>query len=520
MSHAAFIAGLLVSAISAHPTAGPTSQLHQRDTKPAANITSFVDVPRSSELKWVPCYDVYQCANLEVPLDYENPSLGSTVVPWIRQVAANGTGTDLLFNPGGPGGSGVQFILKGGGKQIMDLTGSKYNVVSFDPRGVNASDIHLTCFPDDPKSREAMPVDPNSNNKELYAQATAVNKYCSAVNQNTTLRFAGTVAVVQDIMHFTTLQAALKGEEKPENSRVWFLGTSYGTVIGQTLAALYPDRIGRIINAANVDSEDHYNGLIKNSVSNADKSLRYFFQLCSEAGEKKCAFASNSSTAQDLETRFDDLLAHLENEPAQYIIPALGAAGIITRKAVLNSLHDWLYVPTSRFPLMARGLAGLYKGNATAWLEAVVEATEPNVDGPFNYTSAAQLSALRFVTNVDAADRYEIQNVSDYLSAVEKYRSTSKWFGEKYATSNALINTGSSVVPPKSQLFAGKSYSYSSRSIHKLISLLPRLQKDKDKEPNPLPQHQRRPDHAARERTEDGGILRRQRRASAELGWA
>ncbi|KAH7412267.1 TAP-like protein-domain-containing protein [Phaeosphaeria sp. MPI-PUGE-AT-0046c] len=455
MLNTASLAGLLASAVSAHPAAGSPSKLHQRDTNSTANITSFLDVPRSSELKWVPCYEGYQCANLEVPLDYENPALGSTVVPWIRHVAVNGTGTDLLFNPGGPGGSGIEFILKGRGNQIMELTGSKYNIVSFDPRGVNASDIHLTCFPEDPKSREPISVDPNLNQKELYAQVNAVNKYCSAVNRNTTARFAGTVAVVQDIMHFTGLQAALNGDKKPEESLVWFFGASYGTVIGQTLAALYPSRIGRVINAANVNSEDHYAGLIKHAVSDADKSMRYFFQLCSDAGEKKCAFAANSSNAKDLETRFDDLLKRLEDEPAQYFNPALGAPGIITRRAVLSIIHDSLYTPTARFPLMARGLAGLHKGNATAWLEVLLEAKVENEVGPFNYTSAAQQAVLQFVTGVDAAGRYEIHNVSDYLSVVEQYKSSSKWFGENYATSNALINAGASIVPPKSQLFAG-----------------------------------------------------------------
>lgn len=456
MVQAALLAILLASATSAHPTTELSSRLHRKDTQPTANITSFKDVPRSCELKWVPCYDVYQCANLVVPLDYENPALGRTVVPWIRQVANNGTGTDLLFNPGGPGGSGIQSILLGVGNELMELTGSKYNIVSFDPRGVNASDIDLSCSPNDQNTPAAIFGDLNANKTELYAQAIELKTYCATENRNTTARFVGTVAVVQDIMHFTELQAALKGEEKPKESLVWYLGASYGTVIGQTLAALYPDRIGRVINAANVDSEEHYNGLTRGSVSDTDKSMREFFQLCSEAGEKNCLFARNSTTAQDLETRFDDLLSRIDREPAEVADPASGDAQKITRSSVLERVHRWLYSPTTMFPLMAHALAGLENGNTTAWQEVVMLTTQ-NDSGPFNYTTKAQLDMLIFVTSVDAAGRYPIHNVSEYLDVVEYYKSTSKWFGEKYATSNALIDAGPSVLPPKSQLFAGES---------------------------------------------------------------
>jgi hypothetical protein len=47
----------------------------------------------------------------------------------VKQEVKNGTGIDLLFNPGGPGGSGIQYVLAGGGDNIIKSTGGKYNVV-------------------------------------------------------------------------------------------------------------------------------------------------------------------------------------------------------------------------------------------------------------------------------------------------------------------------------------------------------------------------------------------------------
>lgn len=460
----ATVTGLLVSAVIAHPTSDPALHLRQRYT-PAGNISSFEDVPSSSELKWVPCYNEFQCANLEVPLDYENPSLGTTVVAWIRQKAANSTGIDVLFNPGGPGGSGINFILSGGGQQMIKATGAKYDIVSFDPRGVNASsvDIELTCFPGNPEARDNFVPETSTTSEESWADANAIGKWCTAANKNTTAHYGGTVAVVQDMIHFTKLQASLSGKNADE-ALIWYYGTSYGTVIGQTLAAMYPERVGRLLNVANVDGDSHYtHGYTPNAVEDADKGMTYFFNLCAEAGPKKCAFAANASSASDVEKKFDSLLAKLEIEPVQAIDPEFGSPRIITQYRVLSQIHSWLYAPGSTFWYMAKGLEGLVNNNASAWYEATESGeTDP---GPFDYTPAAEQEVLSFVTAIDAAGHYDIANVTQYLDVVKQYARTSKYFGEGYAGQNTLINAGMGILPPKSQTFTGTFLLYTPSSF-------------------------------------------------------
>lgn len=445
------VAGLL-AAVAALPAGDST--LSFRSTGTAGGVSSFKDVPSSPELKWTPCYERFKCANLEVPLDYENKELGSTVVAWIRLDAANGTGTDVLFNPGGPGGSGIEFMLSSGADDFVEATGGKYNIVSFDPRGVNASAIDLTCFPGDPEGAAQFDIGQYSTEQEKYAAAVAYNKWCTATTNGTRARYAGTVAVVQDMVHFTELQAAQRGE-KPEEALICYYGVSYGTVVGQTLAALFPDRIGRIMVDANVNGEEHYNGATDTAVEDADDTVRYFFKLCHEAGNKKCPFASDAKSPQDLETRFNSLLESLEKEPLQSISPVFGGPVIITKDNVLYQIFGWLYSPASKFPYMAAALDALYKGNATAVLEIVVAAAEENTPGPFNYTSIAAQEVLQLVTNIDAAGRYPYKNVDDYMKAVDKIEKTDAWFGEGYSATNMLINAGAAIMPPKSQLFPG-----------------------------------------------------------------
>ncbi|KAF2832392.1 alpha/beta-hydrolase [Ophiobolus disseminans] len=447
------VAGLLASA-AALPTSEST--LQERNIGPAGRISSFKDIPSSPELHWTPCYKRFHCANLEVPLDYENPKLGSTVVAWIRLESENGTGTDIIFNPGGPGGSGVDYMLSGG-DDLIKMTGGKYDIVSFDPRGVNASGIDLTCFPGSPEARDQYAANSGRypTEQEKYAEAVAHGRWCSAVNNKTEVRYGGTVAVVQDMLHFTELQAAQDGSKKPKESLIWYYGVSYGTVIGQTLAALYPDRVGRVIVDANVNGEDHYAGVTDTAVEDADDGIQYFFKVCHEAGETKCPFAGKSSSPKDLEKRFNTILEKLKKEPLQSITPALGGPTIITKDMVLHQIFSWLYNPAAYFPYMAASLLALEKGNATMVLTILAELNRADDPGPFNYTSTAAGEVLDLVTAIDSAGRYPIKNVDEYTKAVDEIEKTSVWFGEGYATLNPLINAGMTIMPPKSQLFPG-----------------------------------------------------------------
>jgi pimeloyl-ACP methyl ester carboxylesterase len=486
--------GLLASAATALPTSEIPSHLRQRQYGANETVSNFMDIPSSAKLEWTPCYERFQCANLEVPLDYEDPSVGTTVVAWIRQEAANTTEQDLLYNPGGPGGSGIQSILRGRGDSIMEVTGGKYNVVSFDPRGVNASGIDLTCFPDE-EAREDYAPAKYSTDADVFASAVVQNKFCVAFNANTTARYASTMAVVQDMMHFTDLQAELNGLDT-EEALIYYYGVSYGTVIGHTLASTYPDRIGRVIVDSNVNSEEYYNGIDEQAISDTDDGLRYFFSLCAEAGEEKCAFAGNSSSGQDVEDRFNTMLERIDKDPIQYMDLESGLAGIITSTDVLSQIFTWLYSPTGYFDLMARALAAAENRNVAA-LFAAINTPSSDDSGPFNYTSMAEGLAQQFVTALDAAGRSPMKTLDDYLKTVATLEKASPWFGKGYAALNPLMIPGFDLIPPQSQIFPGKSpNTQHQRTLY--LANNTRLQPNQDQEPNSLCQHKCRSHHSAR----------------------
>jgi hypothetical protein len=98
----------------------------------------------------------------------------------------------------------------------MDYTSSTYYIVSFDRRGVENSGITLTCPLDETSYWSSLMIlSQSSELDEQYVDTTSLLQRCTEENEDTAATYAGTSAVVQDMMHFTTLQAALHGYDKP-----------------------------------------------------------------------------------------------------------------------------------------------------------------------------------------------------------------------------------------------------------------------------------------------------------------
>src|SRR5260370_28302561 len=93
---------------SGAPGGGGTSA-----ASPASAAPSTIAQYYAQRLRWRPCHQGFQCARLQVPFDYRRPAWRRFSLPVIRLVAA-GPGKrigSLVINPGGPGGSGIEYAL-------------------------------------------------------------------------------------------------------------------------------------------------------------------------------------------------------------------------------------------------------------------------------------------------------------------------------------------------------------------------------------------------------------------------
>lgn len=188
----------------------------------------------------------FQCASLTVPKDRKHPSKGTFTLAVIRHPS---TGTadqrigSLVFNPGGPGGSGLGAIV-GIWPSIPDEIKARFDVVSWDPRGVGASTPALKdCAAPWPVRPATGPVDWSKVASGFQALLGKANAECQAKNA-VIVPFMGTNKNVEDL---DELRAAL-GE-----SQLTFWGMSYGTRIGYVYALKYPANVRAIMLDGSID---------------------------------------------------------------------------------------------------------------------------------------------------------------------------------------------------------------------------------------------------------------------------
>ncbi|MCX3059279.1 alpha/beta hydrolase [Streptomyces beihaiensis] len=188
----------------------------------------------------------WRCATLKVPLDYAKPD-GRTIKVALVRARSSGSRAErigsLLFNFGGPGGSGVD-LLPAFAPQYTKLR-LRYDLVSFDPRGVARSEgVHCR---DDKQTQAAESVDvtPDTPAEEAayFKDAADFAKQCRK-HTGSLLGHVSTTEAARDL----DLMRQVLGDRK-----LHYMGFSYGTELGGVYAHLFPDKVGRLTLDAVVD---------------------------------------------------------------------------------------------------------------------------------------------------------------------------------------------------------------------------------------------------------------------------
>ncbi|KAF2178029.1 alpha/beta-hydrolase [Zopfia rhizophila CBS 207.26] len=432
----------------------------QNNVTNTTTVQTFAEVPVSANLTWTPCFDDFTCANLEVPLDYADLSAGTTVVAFIKKDARTQPAKDILFNPGGPGGSGISFMIAAS-SQLNQILGSQYNLVSFDPRGVNNSGPNLDCFEGKPALRDFydtqtfQSVDANSTTSlsEQFSKADGFGKWCTRT-LNDTAGYANTPAVATDMLHFAELRKEAEGKPADE-AKLYYYGVSYGTILGSTFASLYPDRVGRLILDGVADAEDYYAGLWKSNLHQTDDAINSFFEFCYNAGSD-CIFHQSASSPADIERRFNAVLESLSETPLSVSDPEIVDYPVIVTAGDVRGWILWaMYGAIERFPILARIMAELEVGNATTYITLSQEGKAPesecNFDAPLYSSNQPKL----LISCNDANGRYNMSTVEAWKKHVDELVDLSFYIGEVWAPSNSVNCRSLEVKPPKSQVFNG-----------------------------------------------------------------
>jgi pimeloyl-ACP methyl ester carboxylesterase len=367
---------------------------------PPGSPSSTTDLPASltsQRLDWHRCKatrdspapsDDWRCATLKVPLDWSKPD-GTTIgLALIREQATGGDRIgSLLFNFGGPGGSGVS-TMPYYAATVSKLR-ERYDLVSWDPRGVGASE-GVRCRSDRQiaaaEDVDATPDTP-AEEKAYLQDAADFGKGCRKA-AGPLLAHVSTTDTARDM----DLMRQVLGD-----SKMHYFGISYGTELGGVYAHLFPKRVGRLILDAVVDPTADTVGHAENQARGFQRALDDYLKSTGQdpaQGSRKIAGLLKRLDAKPLPT-----------SSGRKLTQTLAVTGIVLP---LYSEAGW--------PRLTSALESAQKGDGSELLALADDYNERDSAGRYGTTSHSQ----RVISCLDDSQRPTAAETKQRLAQFER----------------------------------------------------------------------------------------------------
>ena len=347
----------------------------------------------SQRIQWSECMDGhFECGTLEVPLDYAKPDGKTLELALLRFTAKdpeNRIGS-LVLNPGGPGGSGVDYASYAPGL-FSEAVKQRYDLVGFDPRGVGKS-ATVECLTDK-QLDEFRAVDGVPDDEaELTDLEEASQQLIDGCVERTGRQLLGHVSTEEAARDIDVLRNAL-GDEK-----LHYYGASYGTYLGATYAKLFPQRSGRLAFDGGLDPSLTDAEVALGQAEGFEQSFRSFLDWCGE--QPDCELSSDQDAAY---AAVQDLLAEIDEEP----LPADGPRDL-TGSLASSAMVAGMYQTGLWYDLMG-GLNAALSGDGTPLLQLVDTYSERSSDGKYKNNASEVIYAVNCLDRQTVADRDELR---------------------------------------------------------------------------------------------------------------
>ncbi|SPO29119.1 uncharacterized protein UTRI_06068 [Ustilago trichophora] len=313
---------------------------------------------------------LYLCGWLDVPLDYTNTSdqrISRLAVTKLQRSPHKSNRT-IVVEPGGPGGSGTNYVWRRAQSVSHIYSNDTFDVLGWDPRGVNASQPSISCFPYDADrdrwslltTRFHREVDPRNAMSKADAMNQAIFESCHTKYGD----IAGMLTTAFVARDLEEIRKAL-GEDELSGYFV-----SYGTGIGQTYVNMFPDSVGRLMldGTEYVRDQRLMGGFGWAALDNITAAFNDgFIGECVDAGPDRCALAKPLKkgdpipTKQQLIDTMNKLFAQLVQRPIPGHTDDSGPM-LITYSQVISLVYSGLYSPFS-WDGLAVAFHELLKGN-------------------------------------------------------------------------------------------------------------------------------------------------------------
>ena len=372
------VLGASLAACSGTPGGHPDA--HSRpSTAPVAGGPDTLAGYYAQKLHWQPCDNGFQCARLLVPFDYSRPAWKRFSLPVIRLRAADPQHRigDLVINPGGPGGSGVQYAEQAR-SVISPAVLDRFDIVGFDPRGVAGSQPAVHCMTGPQLDRYFDTTDTPSTAAQLNTVVSESKLFASqcARNAGPLLPYVGTQNGARDL---DVLRAALG------QPRLTYLGKSYGTFLGAWYAQLFPHRVRALVLDGALDPDASSAEINLTQAEGFETALRSFTANC--MAQPKCPLGQAGGPAAGI-AKLQGLLNRATRTPlANDLGDGRAADGALLLEGVVAALYSKSYWPTLR-----NALVQAFGGDGTLLIELADSLLQRSSNGSYSNLADANMA--------------------------------------------------------------------------------------------------------------------------------
>ncbi|EFE37774.1 proteinase, putative [Trichophyton verrucosum HKI 0517] len=349
----------------------------------ASPVTTSGRNQSEGKISWGPC-DInatlpIQCGSLGVPLDYTDSKSNATLnLQLLKVPAINGASKgSILFNFGGPG-FGARAKLAGAAKILQTGTETTLTFSCFKDNNERLAAFSNARYEELLSPKERAPLG------RLWSTASIFADICDRYPEaNQRGKLISTAFTARDLMQIV--------DALEEDGLLRYWGLSYGTVLGATVAAMFPERIDRMIIDGVVNFHDYYNGYDIEVWADTDKVFSAFLQQCVKSPDE-CALARPGLTAPRLEESIYKLLDNIKYQPLVF------NDTLIDHSVAKNLIRPNLYAPPT-WPLLSKALENLRTGNLTGFTENSITLSPPWENGiptesPFGIPCSEKVTGL------------------------------------------------------------------------------------------------------------------------------
>jgi pimeloyl-ACP methyl ester carboxylesterase len=333
----------------------------------------------AQEINWQSCNQDFQCATLAVPIDYSKLSTGTFEIALLKYEARTSKKLgSLIVNPGGPGGSGVDYAYAAEYIFSPAILG-RYDIVGFDPRGVSRS-APIRCLNDGELDANNNSDSKPDNEKEFQKLLSDTKKYveiCKDKNKHLTSYSTASVARDMDI-----LREALGDEQ------LNYMGKSYGTYLGTLYAQFFPDKVGRVV----------LDGAVDPTISNFQQTLTQAigFDQAFSSFAKDCSTKRNCSLPEGKDEAIAEM-RKLYAQAAKKPLPTKSSERILSETMMVLGTASAMYESTTGWPKLRKAIKEAQNGYGDQFLELADEYTGRQADGRYannEFDSGAVIDCL------------------------------------------------------------------------------------------------------------------------------